>query len=534
MSQLIPFEEVSTSKRVPSSTKILESLGNQDIVKERYTVSTQPYSGQGAGIGPGTNQKIIFKIINNADYVDLTTAYLTFQAVFAAGGATLNNMNFEDNVLSWFTLVRTLVNDQVVEEINNFNIWANLITYASMSKSYYETAASFMGCYRHSKYIAGGPRGNIQISNATGAGGAPISGIAAPYLLDFGTPVAGAQNWEQLDNGAPSWVPNAAQGAAPTLGSGANDTWVCRSVQSSAAGASGLMAAPTYWCAPLAGYLGLFSLDKYFPLRNVASIGLELTLPTTIRGVMFNNLLPVAAGNGGVGAQTLQLNNLYIHYDCVRMSDAYYALMDSELNDPNGLGVQFTVNTVEGTSAQITNTAGTYALIASKGTRYLKSFWCVQQPQFAYQAGFVPPSSAFLPCGTTQAQLVVNSKRYPQLKIDNFPRFYEELAKSVNKYHSVVGDSIITYPKYILDCAPGDADFSTKPDLEYGAFIMGFNLEQVLDAPEVQLQGENTLTAGFQMQLEISKTLNVSSNAYMFPHFAKVLKVKAATVQVLN
>jgi len=528
MSQLIPFEEVSTSKRVPSSTKILESLGNQDIVKERYTVSTQPYSGQGAGIGPGTNQKIIFKIINNADYVDLTTAYLTFQAVFGAGGATLQNMNFEDNVLSWFTLVRTLVNDQVVEEINNFNIWANLITYASMSKSYYETAASFMGCYRHSKYIAGGPRGMvIQGTGNANEGAAGLSLAGQP---------AGVQLWEQLDNGAPSWVPTAtvANPTVPTIGSGANDTWVGRSVQSSGAGVSGLMAAPTYWCAPLAGYLGLFSLDKYFPLRNVASIGLELTLPTTIRGVLFNNLLPVAAGAGGVANQTLQLNNLYIHYDCVRMSDAYYALMDSELNDPNGLGVQFTVNTVEGTSAQVAQGQGTYALIASKGTRYLKSFWCVQQPQFAYQAGFVPPSSAFLPCGTAQAQLVVNSKRYPQLKIDNAPRFYEELAKSVNKYHSVVGDSIITYPKYILDTAAGDADFSTKPDLEYGAFIMGFNLEQVLDAPEVQLQGENTLTAGFQMQLEISKNANVASNAYMFPHFAKVLKVKAATVQVLN
>jgi len=527
MSQLIPFEEVSVSKRVPSSTKILESLGNQDIVKERYTVSTQPYSGQGAGIGPNTNQKIIFKIINNADYVDLTTAYLTFQAQFAAGGASLQNLNFEDNVLSWFQLVRTLVNDQVVEEINNFNIWANLITYASMSKSYYETAGSFMGCYRHSKYIAGGPRGNVVQGSAN-----PNEAVAG---LALGGQPAGNQLWEQLDNGAPSWVPSTtiANPTVPTVGSGANDTWVARSVQSLGAGASGLMAAPTYWCAPLAGYLGLFSVDKYFPLRNVASIGLELTLPTSIKGVLFNNLMPAVAGNT-VTTQTLSINNLYIHYDCVRMSDAYYALMDQELNDPNGLGVQFTVNTVEGTTANVPGPAGTYALIASKGTRYLKSFWVAQQPQFGYQSGVTPPSSAFLPCGTNQAQLVVNSKRYPQLKIDNAPRFYEELAKSVNKYHSVVGDSIITYPKYILDAAAGDADFSAKPDLEYGSFMMGFNLEQVLDAPEVQLQGENTITAGFQLQLELTKSTNVASNCYMFPHFAKVLKIKGATVQVLN
>ena len=124
----IPFQDIPTSQKVPSSSKVLELLGKSDLVKERYTVSNQPYSGQNAGIGAGLNSRIQFKIFNNADYADLSTAYITFNAKFTAGaGGNLLHLNAEDNVLSWFNLARVLVNDQLLEEITNFNVWANLI-----------------------------------------------------------------------------------------------------------------------------------------------------------------------------------------------------------------------------------------------------------------------------------------------------------------------------------------------------------------------------------------------------------------------
>ncbi len=480
MSQITPFEEIPTSKKVPSSAKILELLGKSDLVKERYTVSVQPYSGQGAGIGAGLNQKTTFKLFNNSDYADLSTAYLNFTAKFTG---TLDHINFEDNVLSWFNLVRVLVNDQVLEEINNFNVWCNLITYATMSKSYYESAGSFMGCYRHSKYLHGGARGLVQVTPATS-----VPNTLA--TIDFGSQINGMQSWEQLEDGAPSWVPTASQAVAPTGGSGGNDSWVNSTMRN----ASGYQ-----WSCPLAGYLGLFSLDKYFPLRSVSSIAIELNLPTNIYGVCFDNLLPAVAPVT-LSAVSLQLNDMYLHYDCVKMSDAYYDLMDQELLDPNGLGVQFTVNTVECTPVSVPASVGIDAqkvYIASKGTRYLKSVWVVHVPDFCYNQGIAPPSSVFVTGGFRNAQLVVNSKRFPQYRIDNRARAFQELQKSTGKYHSVVGDSIITYPKYQRDCstaanlaAAGDAD------TEYASFILGFNLEQVLDSPEITLQGENTLTAG--------------------------------------
>jgi hypothetical protein len=509
MSLIIPYDEIPTSKKVPASAKILELLGKSDLVKERYSVSVQPYSGQGAGIGAGLNQKITFKIFNNSDYCDLQTAYLTFQTNFSG---TLAHLNFEDNVLSWFILARTLVNDQVVEEISNFNIWVNLITYASMSKSYYETSASFSGAYRHSNYLTGGPKGVVLYS---------ATGTATP--LDFGQQIQGQQMWEQLQNGIPSWTPNTTVGSAPVNGSGGNDSWV-----------NLRMRTPTFWNAPLAGYLGIFSLEKYFPLRSVSSVTLELNLPTNIAGVVFDNLLPASTTATTVAGVTLSLQNLYLHYDCVKMSDAYYELMDSELVDPNGLGVQYTVNTVESIPASITSGAGKRVLIASKGTRFLKSFYACQMPVFAYQSGFCPPSSGFIQAGFQSAQLVVNSKRFPQYMIDNLPRAYSELMKSVGKFHSVVGDSIITYPKYVLDVAGGATDYNSTPDNEYASFILGFNLEQVLDSPEITLQGENTLTAGFQIQLELTANAPVPMTAYMFPHFAKVLRIKGGSVSILN
>jgi len=520
MSQITPFEEIPTSKKIPASARILELLGKSDLVKERYSVSVQPYSGSNAGIGGSAVQKVVWRLFNNSDYADLSTAYITFQSVFGpATGVSFNHLNFEDNVLSWFVLARTLCNDQVVEEISNFNIWVNLITYASMCKSYYETTASFSGAYRHSKYLAGGPNGTIAYAT---------SGTATAGL-NFGSQLGGLQMWEQLDNGAPSWNPSVTVGATPGVpvyGSGGNDTWVNESIKT-----------PTTWSAPLAGYLGLFTLEKYFPLRSVSSISLELTLPTNIAGVVFDNLLPSAtafASNNTVSGVTLSLNNLYLHYDCVKMSDAYYDLMDGELTDPNGLGVQYTVNTVESIANQIPQASGKKTLIASKGTRFLKSFYTVQTPTFSYQAGFCPPSSIFIPAGFQSAQLVVNSKRYPQFQIDNFPRAYAELSKSVGKYVTTTGDSIITYPKYLQDITASSTDISAQTDLEYSTFILGFNLEQVLDSPEITLQGLDTMTAGFQIQLELTSNAPVPCTAYLFPHFAKVLRIKGGSIVILN
>ena len=526
MSQ-IPFLDIPTSQKVPSSSKVLELLGKSDLVKERYTTSQQPYSGQGAGIGAGKNSRITFKIFNNSDYADLATAYITFNAQFSnsvAGG--LAHLNAEDNVLSWFNLVRVMVNDQILEEISNFNVWANLITYASMSKSYYESAGSFMGCYRHSTYLAGGPAGAVFADPTQ----------AAP-ALNFSNVGGGIQGWEQIREGV-AWVPAFVSGTAapnqvPQNGSGGNDSWASVALQKTAG---------YDYAMPLAGYLGLFSITKYFPLRSVSSITLELNLSTNPASIVFDNLLP-ATVPAVIATTSLQLNNLNLHLDMVRMADEYYSIMDNELLDPNGLGVQYVINTVECTpvTVPIAASGGTGApskkvLLASKGTRFLKSLWCAQMPTLAINSGIAPPSSVFTKAGFSSAQLVCNSRRFPQFPIDNLPRAYEELAKSCGKYHSVVGDSIITYNKYDLDLTPAATSLNSLANTrcEYASFFLGFNLDQVLDAPEIDLQGENTLTAGFQLQLELTSAPPVEHQAFIFPHFSKVLRIKGGSISILN
>lgn len=508
---VVPFQDIPTSQKVPSSSKVLELLGKSDLVKERYTTSQQPYSGQGAGIGAGKNSRITFKIFNNADYADLATAYITFNAQFANSGSALH-LSAEDNALSWFNLVRVMVNDQILEELANFNIWTNVITYASMSKSYYETAGSFMGCYRHSNYLTGGPAGVINYG-------------ATPTGLDFGQQTGGQQQWEQFASGV-YWTPSYTANV-PNFGSGGNDTWVSTNLQN-AAGVS--------YALPLAGYIGLFSLTKYFPLRSVSSITLEMNLSTNPASVVFDNLLP-AAVPPAVATASLTLNNINIHMDMVRMADEYYSIMDNELLDPNGLGVQYVVNTVECTPVIVpAGGSSKKVLLASKGTRFLKSLWCAQVPTLALSTGLAPPSSVFTAGGFQSAQLVCNSRRYPQFPIDNFPRAYEELAKSCGKYHSIVGDSIITYPKYILDLSAGATSLNSTANsrCEYATFMLGFNLDQNLDAPEIDLQGVNTLTAGFQLQLELTSAPPVDHTAFIFPHFSKVLRIKGGAISILN
>jgi hypothetical protein len=221
------------------------------------------------------------------------------------------------------------------------------------------------------------------------------------------------------------------------------------------------------------------------------------------------------------------------------MADEYYSIMDNELLDPNGLGVQYVINTVECTPVVVPANTGAPSkkvLLASKGTRFLKSLWCAQVPTIAVNSGLAPPSSVFTKAGFSSAQLVCNSRRFPQFPIDNLPRAYEELSKSCGKYHSVVGDSIITYPKYELDLSNGATSLNSAANsrCEYASFIIGFNLDQVLDAPEIDLQGENTLTAGFQLQLELTSAPPVEHQAFVFPHFSKVLRIKGGAISILN
>ena len=387
-----------------------------------------------------------------------------------------------------------------------------------MSKSFYESSGSFMGCYRHSTYLTGGPAGVVNY------GGTPTG-------LDFSFQIGGQQQWEQIQPGV-YWTPQY-DANVPRQGSGGNDWYASKNLQT-AAGVS--------YAMPLAGYLGLFSLTKYFPLRSVSSITLEMNLSTNPASVVFDNLLP-AAVPGTIATTSLALNNINIHMDMVRMADEYYSIMDAELLNPDGLGVQYVINTVECTPVIVPQApsggigaASKKVLLASKGTRFLKSLWCVQVPTLALSSGFAPPSSVFTAGGFQSAQLVCNSRRYPQFPIDNFPRAYEELAKSCGKYHTVVGDSIITYPKYVLDLFPNAVSLNNSPDsrCEYATFMLGFNLDQVLDAPEVDLQGVNTLTAGFQLQLELTSAPPVDHTAFVFPHFSKVLRIKGGAVSILN
>ena len=343
--------------------------------------------------------------------------------------------------------------------------------------------------------------------------------------MDFSQQVGGQQQWEQIQPGV-YWTPQF-DANVPRQGSGGNDWYASTNLQN----ANGVS-----YAMPLAGYLGLFSLTKYFPLRSVSSITLEMNLSTNPASVVYDNLLP-AAVPGTIATTSLTLNNINIHMDMVRMADEYYSIMDAELLNPDGLGVQYVINTVECTPVIVPAGASSKkVLLASKGTRFLKSLWCAQVPTFALSSGLAPPSSVFTAGGFQSAQLVCNSRRYPQFPIDNFPRAYEELAKSCGKYHTVVGDSVITYPKYVLDLSNGATSLNSSANsrCEYATFFLGFNLDQVLDAPEVDLQGVNTLTAGFQLQLELTSAPPVDHTAFIFPHFSKVLRIKGGAISILN
>jgi hypothetical protein len=487
MSQLQAFEQIPIEKKIPSSAKILEMLGSQNLIKERYTVTQNPYAG--STISTAGPVKVTHKLFNNADYLDGNTAYMTFDVLpSVAGGANMNNLQFDDNILSIFNIYRGLVNDRLVEEITNFNLFVNLLTYATMSKSNYESSATFFGCYRHSSNIStGGPIGALLITGGT-------------------DPTVAFTNPSNFGGGVP-FTPVSTSGLSP------NDVYAHK-----------LVLAQTSYSVPLAGFIGLCSLEKFIPLRNLGSITLEFYMQPA-NGCVYNN----GYVNTVAPSLVIQVLNQNMNFDCIRFSDAYYELMDDELMGANGAGASFVINTYECTPNSVVASGGNKNLLISKGTKYLKSIYAVFQPTAWAGSVAIPSNSCFPTMAYQSHSFLVNSKRYPQLKCQGLPQAFQELQKSTNKFASIVGDSIITREKYSLNQTTG----TVARDTALACFILGQNFEQIIESG-VQLTGLDTNTAGYQIQLEVNNTPDTPTTCYAFVHFAKILKIANGSVEVQN
>lgn len=544
----VPFLMPRVEEVVPDFAMLKDRLTGSSVVEERYTATQVPSSGDQYSVGGSGTKLMIIRVANQNDYIDTSTMVLNFRAKASTpsntGGAGVNNgVAIDDHIFSLVDTINVKVGGQTVEVLNNVGHLMNALVQGSMPIGYYKQNGGFEGLYVYDKWA---DAKGYQLTAITGT---------SPY----GVPVT------TLD-------------VAP--GSGADLTGSAMLDTRFDIGNKWLDTG-RYYSVPLT-LLGLCRLPTLFAARNFQDVTIEILFRSNLLGAVWQRD-PTAAQVGWVTAagSSININDVTLTYDCCRMSADYYALMDQELKMPNGSGVAYPIDTYQVQPALIPAgspgaTVGLYSgggsltrIVVAKGTRFLKGVYGASKVQSAESSALWRNNSTAGNFGFSSYQVIINSKRYPQLQIQSSAQAFQELQKAYNQLGSVAGGSIINWQNYVgqpfprtnagavapltIGTTTQDAvATSTKDGTSIGVFPgdeamfhLGVNLEQFLSS-QPDAGGVNTSTSGYQIAVEIAQNGAVPGGAaadsitasnlthYVILHFTRVLTLKAGAVEVLD
>jgi len=527
----VPFLMPRVEEVVPEYALLKDRLSGSSVVEERYTATQVPSSGDTYSVG-GTGSKLLtIRVSNQNDYIDTSTLVLNMKVKAGSGG--IQDLAIDDHILSLVDTINVKVGGQTVEVLNNVGHLVNALVQGSMPASYYKSSGQFEGLYVYDKWVD--MSGNTSNNNPN------------------------ANNSNHL---RARWA--------------AGNQWLTNG---------------RYYSVPLT-LLGMCRLPTLFAARNFQDLTLEFLFKNNVNAACWN-----IDGNPATNfTGQINISDVTLTYDCCRMSADYYALMDNELKMPNGSGVAYPIDTYQvqpatiaaGTNSTATSaTANAGALLASspaltrivvaKGTRFLKSVYGVSKPSASESDPGWRNNSSGVNGFFNSYQVIINSKRYPQLQIASCANAFQELQKAYNQLGSVSSGSVMNYWNYVgqpferMDRdALGVAGVTSKmtsrnrqdltsslvkdgTSLGYWAgdeamFQVGVNLEQFL-TNQPDAGGVNTSTSGYQIAIELGQNAAIQSTRvaaltgefigatythYVILHFTRVLTLKAGAVEILD
>jgi hypothetical protein len=519
----VPFLMPRVEEVVPDFAMLKDRLTGSSVVEERYTATQVPSSGDTYTVGGSGTRLMIIRVANQNDYIDTSTMVLNFRLQ----GTSCQDLALDDHVFSTVDTINVKVGGQTVEVLNNVGHLMNALVQGSMPYSYYKQNGGFEGLHLYDKWNDGP---DMIVSNTCAVSGSP--------LLDARWAVG--NKWLQTGR---------------------------------------------YYSVPLT-LLGLCRIPTLFAARNFQDVTIEILFRSQVAGCAWV-LNPSIAIPGSTASAVLSISDVTLTYDCCRMSADYYALMDNELKMPNGSGVAYAIDTYQVQPASIAQgqaagatvgaTGALTRIVVAKGTRFLKGVYGVSKVTAAETSFLWRNNSTNGNFCFSSYQVVINSKRYPQLQIQSSAAQFQELQKAYNQLGSVSGGALISWFNYLGQPAarvggllgpapPAAADTrlqdavaaGTKDGTLLGAnagdeamFQNGVNLEQFL-TNQPDAGGINTSTSGYQIAVEIQNSGNVAlgntttpptadntmtaSNLthYVILHFTRVLTLKAGAVEVLD
>jgi hypothetical protein len=549
----VPFLMPRVEEVVPDFAMLKDRLTGSSVVEERYTATQVPSSGDVYTVGGSGTKLMIIRVANQNDYIDTSTMVLNFKAT----GTGTVDLALDDHVFSMVDTINVKVGGQTVEVLNNVGHLVNALVQGSMPYNYYKQNGGFEGLYIYDKWNEAVNAPGSTTPAPLPAGGNPAA-PAATVAINYPNNNPSVTNSLLLDN---KWY--------------IGNQWLKNG---------------RYYSVPLT-LLGLCRIPTLFAARNFQDITLEILFRSQLQGCCWQPTPQIA---GGASMTGITINDVTLTYDCCRMSADYYALMDNELKMPNGSGVAYAIDTYQVQPASIgpgsagptdDATVATYAgqngglsrIVVAKGTRFLKGVYGVTKPtssesDFKWRNNSTNGNFCF-----NSYQVIINSKRYPQLQIQSSAAQFQELQKAYNQLGSVSGGALISWYNYVGHPFPrgGAANNNGTPvqiqvnqdknasGTKDGTLLGGFpsdesmfqngvNLEQFL-TNQPDAGGINTSTSGYQIAVEIQNSaqaqLNQSAGAlaqgsgligatnlthYVILHFTRVLTLKAGAVEVLD
>ena len=547
----VPFLMPRVEEVVPDFAMLKDRLTGSSVVEERYTATQVPSSGDTYTVGGSGTRLMIIRVANQNDYIDTSTMVLNFRAQANGAGLAL-----DDHVLSMVDTINVKVGGQTVEVLNNVGHLVNALVQGSMPYNYYKQNGAFEGLYIYDKW-----NDSVNLGYATVGGG---SATTANTTFPATDPDVTASNL--IDS---KWY--------------VGNAWLTTG---------------RYYSVPLT-LLGLCRIPTLFAARNFQDVTLEFLFRSQLQGCCWT----ATPQSGAPAATAINISDVTLTYDCCRMSADYYALMDNELKMPNGSGVAYAIDTYQVQPASIgagtaplpsgvvvpasptysTGVSNLSRIVVAKGTRFLKVLYGVTKTTIAETSFSWRNNSTNCNFSFSSYQVIINSKRYPQLQIQSSASAFQELQKAYNQLGSVAGGAIISWWNYVGhpvrrlgSNTPGtaaggaspfvavtstqDAVLAGKDGTSLGAFPgdeamfqNGVNLEQFL-TNQPDAGGINTSTSGYQIAVEIANNGYASTASpalgngvansgaldaaslthYVILHFTRVLTLKAGAVEVLD
>jgi hypothetical protein len=537
----VPFLMPRVEEVVPDFAMLKDRLTGASVVEERYTATQVPSSGDSYAVGGSGTKLMIIRVANQNDYIDTSTMVLSFRAQASAA----SSVAIDDHILSLVDTINVKVGGQTVEVLNNVGHLMNSLVQGSMPLAYYKQNGGFEGLYAYDKWAD--VKGTPCFVSATSGGAVTQYLDATPSSAPDST---GSQMMDSRWDIGNSWLDNG-----------------------------------RYYAVPLT-LLGLCRIPTLFAARNFQDVTIEILFKSSLLGAVWQRdptavqvAWPTAAGS------QINISDVTLTYDCCRMSADYYALMDQELKMPNGSGVAYPIDTYQvqpalipasgtvGANLGVYSSTGLTRIVVAKGTRFLKGVYGASKVQAAESSALWRNNSSSGNFAFNSYQVIINSKRYPQLQIQSSAQAFQELQKAYNQLGSVAGGALTSWYTYVGQPFPrtyNGAAFTTgaavvRQDLraspskdgtslgvfpgDEAMFQLGVNLEQFLTS-QPDAGGINTSTSGYQIAVEISQNGAVTADAggtpttgliastnlthYVILHFTRVLTLKAGAVEVLD